>query len=99
MVVAADNRKYFSFRKFSTHATHTADRPRTARRRHHSARKRFLIINELNDIDLAGHHNEGGGEPVLLEHLALGTDEGEVEANRRSGSHVCNKKALSLPCM
>ena len=50
-------------------------------------------------VVLTGHHDEGGGEPVLLEHLTLGTDEGEVEANRRSGSHVCNKKALSLPCM
>ena len=28
---------------------------------------------------LTGHHDEGCGEPVAAEHLALGTDEGQVE--------------------
>ena len=31
---------------------------------------------------LTGHHDEGCGEPVAAEHLALGTDEGQVEAHR-----------------
>ena len=47
----------------------------------------FLTLNG-NRFDLARHHDEGGGEPVLLEHLALGADEGEVEAHRRGWSQV-----------
>ena len=31
---------------------------------------------------LTGHHDKGCGEPVAAEHLALGTDEGQVEPHR-----------------
>ena len=31
---------------------------------------------------LTGHHDEGRGEPVAAEDLALGTDEGQVESHR-----------------
>ena len=37
---------------------------------------------------LTGHHDKGRGEPVAAEHLALGTDEGQVEAHRRRRRQV-----------
>ena len=38
--------------------------------------------------DLTGHHNERRGEPVVVEHLAGWTAEGEVEADWRGGLQV-----------
>ena len=46
--------------------------------------------------DLTSHHDEGGGEPVMFEDLASGTDEGEVETDWRGRSHVWSNK-LSHP--
>ena len=37
---------------------------------------------------LTGHHDEGSGEPVVLEDLTVRADEGEVEPHRRSRSEV-----------
>ena len=39
-------------------------------------------------VVLAGHHDEGGGEPVVVEHLALGADEGDVEPHGRCRRQV-----------
>jgi hypothetical protein len=36
---------------------------------------------------LAHHLNEGSREPVMVKHLSLGADEGQVEADRRCRLH------------
>ena len=40
------------------------------------------------NTDLAGHHDEGGGEPGVTEDLVVVADEGEIEAHRRSRCEV-----------
>ena len=37
------------------------------------------IIGRYDHCHLTGHHDEGRGKPVAAEHLALRTDEGQVE--------------------
>ena len=42
---------------------------------------------------LASHHDEGGGEPVMFEDLAVRTDKGQVETHWGGGRQVCLSKA------